>query len=84
MKYIHVVPINVCSNLYNNVIICITVTRVRSQGYVTVTFNVVMKDMKKMGYDTVPSDMANPSMPVSSASNDDLDTTDTATAAPSS
>ena len=35
----------------------LTVTRVRSQGYVTVTFNVVMKDMKKLGYDVTPSDV---------------------------
>lgn len=36
------------------------VTRVRSQGYITVTFNVVTKDMGKMGYDCMPSDMVNP------------------------
>merc|ERR1711976_180838 len=30
------------------------VTRMRSQGYVTVSFNVVMKDMKKLGYDMTP------------------------------
>ncbi|KAK3090667.1 hypothetical protein FSP39_013531 [Pinctada imbricata] len=30
------------------------VTRVRSQGFVTISFNVVMKDMKKLGYDVIP------------------------------
>jgi len=39
-----------------------TVTRVRSQGFTWVTFNVVMKDMKKMGYDVQPSDVAMPGM----------------------
>ncbi|KAK2185557.1 hypothetical protein NP493_228g01009 [Ridgeia piscesae] len=38
------------------------VTRVRSQGFTWVTFNVVMKDMKKMGYDVQPSDVAMPGM----------------------
>ncbi|XP_037019146.1 B9 domain-containing protein 1 isoform X1 [Artibeus jamaicensis] len=33
------------------------VTRVRSQGFVTLLFNVVTKDMKKLGYDTGPADM---------------------------
>jgi len=28
------------------------VTRVRSQGCVTLQFNIVTKDMKKLGYDT--------------------------------
>ncbi|XP_062031448.1 B9 domain-containing protein 1 [Lepus europaeus] len=32
------------------------VTRVRSQGFVTVVFNVVTKDMRKLGYDTGPAD----------------------------
>ncbi|XP_032354851.1 B9 domain-containing protein 1 isoform X3 [Camelus ferus] len=32
------------------------VTRVRSQGFVTLLFNVVTKDMKKLGYDTGPPD----------------------------
>lgn len=36
------------------------VTRVRSQGFTWVTFNVVMKDMKKMGYDVQPLDVAMP------------------------
>ncbi|XP_047213429.1 B9 domain-containing protein 1-like isoform X2 [Girardinichthys multiradiatus] len=31
------------------------VTRVRSQGSVTVSFHIMTKDMKKMGYDTGPS-----------------------------
>ncbi|KAK7508005.1 hypothetical protein BaRGS_00000970, partial [Batillaria attramentaria] len=39
------------------------VTRVRSQGYVTISFNVVMKDMKKLGYDILPSDVMNPILP---------------------
>ncbi|XP_076458707.1 B9 domain-containing protein 1-like [Babylonia areolata] len=39
------------------------VTRVRSQGFVTVSFNVVMKDMKKLGYDIQPSDVLNPVVP---------------------
>ncbi|XP_013862393.1 B9 domain-containing protein 1 isoform X2 [Austrofundulus limnaeus] len=30
------------------------VTRVRSQGFVTVSFNIMTKDMKKIGYDTGP------------------------------
>ncbi|KAK2166866.1 hypothetical protein LSH36_34g05020 [Paralvinella palmiformis] len=48
------------------------VTRVRSQGYVTVTFNVVTKDMKKMGYDSTPSDVTNalPGSQTSAASPD--------------
>ncbi|XP_039703450.1 B9 domain-containing protein 1 isoform X2 [Pteropus medius] len=32
------------------------VTRVRSQGFVTLLFNVVTKDMRKLGYDTGPLD----------------------------
>ncbi|XP_061201711.1 B9 domain-containing protein 1 isoform X2 [Neopsephotus bourkii] len=38
------------------------VTRVRSQGFVTISFNVVTKDMKKLGYDVTPSDMQDPSL----------------------
>ncbi|ESO84147.1 hypothetical protein LOTGIDRAFT_184197 [Lottia gigantea] len=34
------------------------VTRVRSQGFLTLSFNVVMKDMKKLGYDILPSDIS--------------------------
>ncbi|XP_076122252.1 B9 domain-containing protein 1 isoform X1 [Alosa pseudoharengus] len=30
------------------------VTRVRSQGFVTLQFNIVTKDLKKLGYDTTP------------------------------
>ncbi|XP_010001883.1 PREDICTED: B9 domain-containing protein 1 [Chaetura pelagica] len=42
------------------------VTRVRSQGFVTISFNVVTKDMKKLGYDVSPSDTQNPPLvPVS-------------------
>ncbi|XP_018620074.1 B9 domain-containing protein 1 isoform X1 [Scleropages formosus] len=32
------------------------VTRVRSQGTVTISFNIVTKDMKKLGYDATPSE----------------------------
>ncbi|XP_052772236.1 B9 domain-containing protein 1-like [Mya arenaria] len=39
------------------------VTRVRTQGFVTVMFNVVMKDMKKLGYDVLPSDVSHVNMP---------------------
>ncbi|VDM41220.1 unnamed protein product [Toxocara canis] len=34
------------------------VTRVRSQGFVNVTMNVVLKDLKKYGYDVIPSSIA--------------------------
>lgn len=33
----------------------VAVTRVRSQGFVTVSFHIMTKDMKKMGYDVGPS-----------------------------
>ncbi|XP_021103236.1 B9 domain-containing protein 1 isoform X2 [Heterocephalus glaber] len=42
------------------------VTRVRSQGFVTLLFNVVTKDMRKLGYDTGPADthgIPGPSLP---------------------
>lgn len=39
------------------------VTRVRTQGFVTVSFNVVMKDMKKFGYDVHPSDVSTVNVP---------------------
>ncbi|XP_054464036.1 B9 domain-containing protein 1 [Anoplopoma fimbria] len=35
------------------------VTRVRSQGFVTVSFHIITKDMKKLGYDTGPSSPSN-------------------------
>ncbi|VDK25225.1 unnamed protein product [Anisakis simplex] len=35
------------------------VTRVRSQGFISVTMNVVLKDLKKYGYDVVPSSISN-------------------------
>ncbi|XP_020633698.2 B9 domain-containing protein 1 [Pogona vitticeps] len=38
------------------------VTRVRSQGFVTLSFNVVTKDMKKLGYDVSPGNTSNPSL----------------------
>lgn len=41
------------------------VTRVRSQGFLTVSFNVVMKDMKKLGYDVIPSEMSTSVIPES-------------------
>ncbi|XP_048465348.1 B9 domain-containing protein 1 isoform X2 [Rhincodon typus] len=31
------------------------VTRVLSQGYVTISFNIVTKDLKKLGYDSIPT-----------------------------
>ncbi|XP_026877994.2 B9 domain-containing protein 1 [Electrophorus electricus] len=34
------------------------VTRVRSQGFVTLQFNIVTKDMKKLGYDTTSTEQA--------------------------
>jgi len=40
-----------------------TVTRVRSQGFITVSFNVVMKDMKKLGYDVIPSEVSTTVVP---------------------
>ena len=40
-----------------------SVTRVRSQGHMTISFNVVTKDLKKLGYDVTPSDAAMPSIP---------------------
>lgn len=42
------------------------VTRVGSQGFATLLFNVVTKDMRKLGYDTGPADMrgvSGPSLP---------------------
>ena len=43
------------------------VTRVRSQGSVKVTFSVVTRDMKKLGYDTEPATVAIPHLaPVNS------------------
>ena len=39
----------------------VSVTRVRSQGFITLSFNIVQKDMKRMGYDVTPTDVANPS-----------------------
>uniref|UniRef100_H2Y8E3 B9 domain-containing protein 1 n=1 Tax=Ciona savignyi TaxID=51511 RepID=H2Y8E3_CIOSA len=40
------------------------VTRVRSQGYAMVSFNIVTRDLKKLGYDLSPSDVT--SIPLSS------------------
>lgn len=36
------------------------VTRVRSQGSVKVSFSIVTRDMKKLGYDTEPASVAIP------------------------
>ena len=44
-------------------------TRVRSQGFVYVTFNIITKDMKKLGYDVLPSDTMNPAIPDAVQSN---------------
>lgn len=38
----------------------VAVTRVRSQGFVTVSFHIMTKDMKKLGYDVGPSGAENP------------------------
>ena len=48
--------------LFQSLLQC-AVTRVRSQGFVTVSFNIMTKDMKKLGYDIVPSDVMNPAIP---------------------
>lgn len=37
---------------------CVAVTRVQSQGFVTVSFHIITKDMKKMGYDVGPPSSA--------------------------
>ena len=59
---------NTCDISINEYYICLlslTVTRVRSQGFLTVSFNVVMKDMKKLGYDVIPSEMSTSVIPES-------------------
>ncbi|XP_071962262.1 B9 domain-containing protein 1-like [Antedon mediterranea] len=43
------------------------VTRVRSQGHIRVTFNIVTRDMKKLGYDVHPSSLSIPSAATASA-----------------
>lgn len=43
------------------------VTRVKSQGCVRITFNVVSRDMKKLGYDVTPSTLAIPSAATAAA-----------------
>jgi len=50
----------------------VAVTRVRSQGYMTLTFNVVMKDLRTMGYEVTAgsasaNDSAVPAAPVPAA-----------------
>lgn len=49
--------------MFDVLVCCFPVIRVRSQGYVTITFNVIMKDMKKLGYDIMPSDVMVPVVP---------------------
>lgn len=44
---------------YDFIFFPIAVTRVRSQGFVTVSFNIMTKDLKKMGYDTGPPILSN-------------------------
>ena len=34
------------------------VTRVSTQGIITATFNIVLKDLKKFGYDVIPQKLA--------------------------
>lgn len=49
-----------------NALLLSPVTRVRSQGFVNLLFNVVTKDMKKLGYDNGPVDtqgVLGPSLP---------------------
>ena len=53
--------------IWNLEIIFFSVTRVKSQGFINLTFNIVMKDMKKLGYDVIPSDMMNVTLPDSAA-----------------
>jgi len=43
-------------------VVVVVVTRVRSQGFMTVSFNIVMKDMRTMGYDVTPSDLTKPAV----------------------
>lgn len=39
----------------------ILVTRVRTQGYVKIGFNTILKDLKKFGYDNQPIGLSKPS-----------------------
>uniref|UniRef100_A0AAZ3SJQ7 Uncharacterized protein n=1 Tax=Oncorhynchus tshawytscha TaxID=74940 RepID=A0AAZ3SJQ7_ONCTS len=39
------------------------VTRVRSQGFVSLSFHIVTKDMKRLGYDTTPSETSHTTDP---------------------
>lgn len=55
--------LNFCSCIIVVIVSLVTVTRVRSQGFVTVSFNVIMKDMKKLGYDVLPSDVSTVNVP---------------------
>jgi B9 domain-containing protein 1 len=38
------------------------VTRVRSQGHMTISFNIVMKDVKSMGYNVLSADVCKPAI----------------------
>ena len=64
--------------IYCDNAIFVSVTRVKTQGFATLSFNVVTKDMKKLGYDVVASDMMNPSLLATSGGGDASDTTLTA------
>ena len=48
-----------------------TVTRVRSQGHIRVSFNVVTRDMKKLGFDVTPSSLSIPSAATTAAFSSD-------------
>ncbi|XP_072029847.1 B9 domain-containing protein 1-like [Amphiura filiformis] len=43
------------------------VTRVRSQGHIRVSFNIVTRDMKKLGFDVIPSTLSIPSAATAAA-----------------
>ena len=45
-----------------NKVIIFVVTRVRSQGNIKITWNVITRDMKKLGYDCEPASVAIPSL----------------------
>lgn len=44
-------------------IVFFLVTRVRSQGKIQVRFNIVTRDMKKLGYDCEPATLQHPYVP---------------------
>jgi len=45
----------------------VAVTRVRSQGYMTVSFNIIMKDLRAMGYDVTPGNTVDSAAQTSAA-----------------